>query len=129
MDRMDKESKNMNLVFELEHVICSPNADYDLCKPIANVTEFMQWLKKEGHHITIWTKRFNDLGTKLKTEEWLKIHQISYDRLIFDRPRNAIFVDETPSNCKYLGYNDDVIAVAALFEEWKKEITKEENDR
>tara|TARA_Y100000034_G_scaffold131711_1_gene193059 strand:+ start:2083 stop:2472 length:390 start_codon:yes stop_codon:yes gene_type:complete len=129
MDRMDKESKNMNLVFELEHVICSPNADYNLCKPVVNVTEFMQWLKKEGHHITIWTKRFNDLGTKLKTEEWLKIHQISYDRLIFDRPRNAIFVDETPSNCKYLGYNDDVIAVAALFEEWKKEITKEENDR
>ena len=129
MEGMDKEGEDMNLVFELEHVICSPNADYDLCKPIVNVTEFMQWLKKEGHHITIWTKRFNDLGTKLKTEGWLKIHQISYDRLIFDRPRNAIFVDETPSNCKYLGYSDDVLAVAALFEEWKKEITRKENDR
>ena len=126
---MDKGSENMNLVFELEHVICSPNADYDLCKPIANVTEFMQWLKKEGHHITIWTKRFNDLGTKLKTEGWLKIHQIHYDRLIFDRPRNAIFVDETPSNCKYFGYNDDVVTIAGLFEEWKEEITRKENDR
>jgi len=119
----------MNLVFELEHVICSPNADYDLCKPIVNVTEFMQWLKKKGHHITIWTKRFNDLGTKLKTEEWLKIHQISYDRLIFDRPRNAIFVDETPSNCKYFNHNDDVLTTAQLFEEWKEEITRKENDR
>jgi len=129
MDRMDRKGKNMNLVFELEHVICSPNADYDLCKPIVNVTEFMHWLKKEDHYITIWTKRFNDLGTKLKTEGWLKMHQIPYDRLIFDRPRNAIFVDETPSNCKYLGYNDDVIVVAGLFEEWKEEITRKENDR
>lgn len=114
----------MNLVFELEHVVCTPNADYNLCKPIVNVTEFMQWLQKEGHHITIWTRRFNDLETKLKTEQWLKLNQIPYNRLIFDRPRNAIFVDETPSNCKYFTHTDDVCTIAGLFEEWKKDITK-----
>jgi len=114
------ETKPMNLVFEMEHVICSPNADYNLCKPIANVTEFMQWLKKRGHHITIWTKRCNELETKMKTESWLKIQQIPYDRLLFDRPRKAVFVVETPSNCQYFGDEGDIFTVAELFREWKK---------
>ena len=115
----------MNLVFEMEHVICSPNADYNLCRPIANVTEFMQWLKKTGHHITIWTKRTNELEVKMKTEDWLKIQQIPYDRLIFDRPRNAIFINETPSNTIYLGSDDmDVFTTAELFKEWKRSVRK-----
>ena len=113
----------MNLVFEMEHVICSPNADYNLCKPIANVTEFMQWLHKEGHHITIWTKRTNELETKMKTEDWLKIQQIPYNRLLFNRPRNAIFINETPSNTIYLGSEDmDIFTTAELFKEWKKSV-------
>ena len=54
----------------------------------------MQWLKlNKGHHITIWTKRSNELETKMKTEDWLKIQQIPYNRLLFDRPRNAVFVN------------------------------------
>jgi len=135
MERVDKESKgkscageSMNIVFELEHVICSPHADFNLCRPLANVTEFMLWLKKEGHHITIWTRRCNELEVKMKTESWLKINQIPYDRLIFDRPRTPVFVDETPANCKYFGHSDDVYIIAGLFEEWKKEITAEEKE-
>ena len=118
----------MNLIFEMEHVICSPNADYGLCKPIANVTEFMQWLRKSGHHITIWTKRSNEMETKMKTENWLKIQQIPYDRLLFDRPKNPIFVDETPPNAKYHRNIGDNGIVEMLFEEWKewnKETQKE----
>ena len=39
----------MNLVFEMEHVICSPNADYNLCRPIANVTGIYAMVKvKQG---------------------------------------------------------------------------------
>ncbi len=123
MDRLHQRSgeEDMNLVFEMEHVICSPNADYNLCRPIANVTEFMQWLRKSGHHITIWTKRSNELEVKMKTEDWLKIQQIPYDRLLFDRPRKAIFVDETPSNCQYFGTDsNDVFVVSELFKEWKE---------
>ena len=62
----------VNLVFEMEHVICSPNADYNLCRPIANVTEFMQWLTKQGHHITIWTKRSNELEVTMKNKRLVK---------------------------------------------------------
>ena len=111
----------VNLVFEMEHVICSPNADYNLCRPIANVTEFMQWLTKQGHHITIWTKRSNELEVTMKTKDWLKIQQIPYDRLLFDRPRKGVFVNETPANCIYFGSDDDdVYIIAELFKEWKE---------
>ena len=119
MGRVAKNGETLNLVFAMDDVICTPHADINASRPIANVTEFMQWLKKQGHHITIWSTRLNDLETKLKTEQWLKAHQIPYDRLLFDRPRKAIFVDETPSSCKYYTHSDDLYTVAELFEEWK----------
>ena len=111
----------------MDGVICTPPKGVrfgvtDYIKnvlPIEDTTEFMMWCKKNGHHITIWSTRLNDLETKLKTEQWLKAHQIPYDRLLFDRPRKAIFVDETPSSCKYYTHSDDLYTVAELFEEWK----------
>ena len=97
-------------------------------KPITNATEFMQWLRMEGHSIIIWSRRPNDLAVKFATEQWLDLHQVPYDRLLFDRPDEAIFVNETPANAKYFGYDDDVAIVAALFEEWKEWTTKKEQD-
>ena len=119
------EVKPMNLVFELDGVICtaptfSDPTTYDNCLPLANVTEFMQSLKKKKHHITIWTTRLNDLASKLSTEKWLKLHQIPYDRLLFDRPTNPIYIDETPPNAKYYTAVGDNQIVAMLFEEWKE---------
>ena len=52
-----------------------------------------------------------------------------YHRLIFDRPVSPIFVNETPSNAKYYAYDDDVKVVAELFEEWKKEWSKNGKER
>lgn len=125
----------MRLVFDLDGVICTPPKGIqfgivtwiDKCKPIENTTEFMQWLIKNNHEIIIWCKRPNDLAVKFATEQWLDLHQIPYSRLLFDRPDNAIFVNETPSNAKYFAYDNDVKVVAGLFEEWKQEWKK--NDR
>ncbi len=110
----------MNLVFELDNVICTPNADYLACKPIANCTEFMQFCQNKGHHITIWTNRNNEMEVKMKTERWLKMHQIPYDRVLFDKPRDPIFVNETPSNAKYYERvgDADMYIVSQLYEEW-----------
>jgi len=124
----------MKFVFDLDGVICTPPKGIQFgmieyiknSKPIANSVEFMQWLNKE-HQIVIWCNRPNDLAVKFATEQWLDLHQVPYDRLIFDRPDDAIYVNETPSNAKYFGYDDDVKVVAELFEEWKKEWRK--NDR
>ena len=118
----------MKFIFNLDGVICTPPkgvkfglVDYIKdSKPIANVVEFMQWVKKD-HHITIWTNRPNDLAVKFATENWLDLYQVPYNRLLFDRPDDAIYVNETPSNAKYFAYDDDVKVVAELFEEWKKE--------
>ncbi len=126
----------MKLVFELDGVICTPPEGVQFgiveyvkhSKPIANAAEFMQWLRKEGHDIVIWSRRPNDLAVKFATEQWLDLHQVPYDRLIFDRPDDAIYVNETPANAKFYSYDDDVAIVAAMFEEWKEWTTKKEQD-
>ena len=118
----------MNFVFNLDGVICTPPKGIQFgiveyvnsSKPIVNAIEFIQWLQKD-HKIVIWTNRPNDLSVKLATEQWLKLHQVAYDRLIFDRPDDAIYVNETPSNAKYFSYDEDVKIVGSLFEEWKQE--------
>ena len=119
----------MKLVFNLDDVICTPAKGIKFgipnyienCLPIEDSISFMIWLKKNGHHITIWCERPNDLAVKFATEQWLDLHQVPYHRLIFDRPENPIYVNETPSNAKYFAYDDDVKVVAELFEEWKQE--------
>jgi len=126
----------MKFVFELDGVICTPPKGIQFgiveyvqhSKPITNATEFMQWLRKEEHDIVIWSRRPNDLAVKFATEQWLDLHQVPYDRLIFDRPDDAIYVNETPANAKFYSYDDDVAIVAAMFEEWKEWTTKKEQD-
>ncbi len=125
----------MKFVFELDGVICTPPEGIQFgiveyvqhSKPIANASEFMHWLRKEGHDIIIWSRRPNDLAVKFATEQWLDLHQVPYDRLIFDRPDDPVYVNETPANAKYYSYDDDVAIVAALFEEWKEWKTNTEN--
>ena len=110
------EIQTMNLIFGLEGVIRHNN------KPLVNVIEFMMWLKRSKHHITIWSTKSNALDNKLDVERWLKMEQVPYDRLLFDRPEDPIFVDETPPNSKYYTHAGDNNVVAMLFEEWKESI-------
>ena len=122
----------MHFVFDLDGVICTPAkgvkfgiVEYvEHCKPIANVSQFMHWLKDNNHLIVIWCNRPNDLAVKLATESWLELNENPFDRLLFDRPDYPIFVNETPANAKYYSYDENVSIVAELFEEWKKCITE-----
>ena len=122
----------MHFVFDLDGVICTPAkgikfgiVDYvKSCKPIANVSQFMHWLRGNNHLIVIWCNRPNDLAVKIATENWLELNEIPYDRLLFDRPDYPIFVNETPANAKYFNYDENVSIIAELFEEWKKCITE-----
>ena len=123
----------MNLVFSLDHVICTPPKGMkagiynymDSCLPIEDTNEFMQWCKKNGHHITIWTERPNDLAVKVATEAWLEMNQVPYDRLLFDRPHDYITVDEAPSHAKFYKHIGDMSVVAQMYEEWKRDRQKE----
>ena len=125
----------MKLVFNLDGVICTPPTGVQFgipeyiknSLPIENAIEFMQWVRKNDHEIMIWTNRPNDLAVKFATEQWLDLHQVPYDRLLFDRPDDPVFVNETPANAKYYSYDSDIQVVGMLFEEWKEWKKKEEN--
>ena len=124
----------MKLLFNLDDVICTPAKGIkfglpDYIKsflPIEDTTEFMIWLKKKNHHITIWCERPNDLAVKMQTEEWLEIHQVPYDRLLFDRPTNFVNVDETPSHAKFYKHLGDLGIIAQMYEEWINERQQEQ---
>ena len=119
----------MKLLFNLDDVICTPAKGINFgvveyvkhCKPIEDTTEFMLWLKKNDHHITIWCERPNDLAVKLATEEWLKLNQVPYDRVLFDRPSNYVSVDEVPAHAKFYKHLGDLGRVAGIYEEWKND--------
>ncbi len=119
----------MNIVFNLDGVICKDENDRILWKharPLVNVTEFMHWLHDNGHHITIWCERPNEMEIKLMTENWLKIEQIPYNRLLFDRPKDPVYVNDTPPNAKYFKAWGDNEVISLLFEEWKEWIKKQQ---
>ena len=123
----------MNLVFNLDGVICTPPKGVQLgiythmesCLPIEDTNEFMQWCRKNGHHITIWAQRPNDLAVKVATEAWLELNQVPYDRLLFDRPDDYIDINEAPSHAKFYKHIDDLGVVAQMYEEWKNDRQKE----
>ena len=126
----------MNLVFNLDGVICTPPKGMQLgiythmesCLPIEDTNEFMQWCKKNGHHITIWAQRPNDLAVKVATQTWLELNQVPYDRLLFDRPDDYIDIDEAPSHAKFYKHIDDMGVVAQMYEEWKNDRQKESSE-
>jgi hypothetical protein len=119
----------MKLLFNLDDVICTPAKGINFgvveyikhCRPIEDTTEFMIWLRKNDHHITIWCERPNDLAVKLATEEWLKLNQVPYDRVLFDRPSNYVSVDEVPAHAKFYKHLGDLGIVAEMYEEWKND--------
>ena len=123
----------MNLVFNLDGVICTPPKGVQLgiythmeaCLPIEDTNEFMQWCRKRGHHITIWAQRPNDLAVKVATQTWLELNQVPYDRLLFDRPDDYIDINEAPSHAKFYKHIDDLGVVAQMYEEWKNDRQKE----
>ena len=122
----------MKFVFNLDGVICTPPKGIEVgvysyigsCLPIEDTNEFMQWCKKNGHHITIWAERPNDLAVKVATETWLEINQVPYDRLLFDRPDSYIDIDEAPSHAKFYKHIGDMSVVAEMYEEWKNDKTR-----
>jgi len=117
----------MNLVFGMDGVICTPcktPEEVERAKPLTNVKEFIDWLMLKEHHVTIWCKRPNSLDWVMSTKEWCADNRIAYDRLLFDRPYNAVLVRETPPNAKYYKHDSDLNIIADMFEEWKEWIVK-----
>ena len=126
----------MKLVFDLDNVICTPPKGIKFvvieyinnAKPIEDVAEFMAWCY-DRHEIIIWANRPNDLAVKLATEKWLELHSIKYHRLLLDKPDSHVYVNETPSHAKFYKHLGDLGIVAELYEEWKNDKIKREEDK
>jgi capsule biosynthesis phosphatase len=106
-------------VFDLDHTICIPQLQfpdtyrrYRLAAPILQMIEYMQDLHWRGERIVIHTARrmLTHKGDLEKieadvgqvTRDWLDVHNVPYDELIFGKPYGDFYIDDKalrPDEC------------------------------
>jgi quercetin dioxygenase-like cupin family protein len=86
---------------DLDNTLCNTkNSNYNSSTPILERIEYVNNLKKEGNHITIWTARGATSGidhsdlTKKQLSEW----NIFYDELLIGKPNYDIYIDDKSFN-------------------------------
>ena len=86
---------------DLDNTLCNTkNSNYNISTPILERVEYVNNLKKEGNHITIWTARGATSGidhsdlTKKQLSEW----NICYDELLMGKPNYDIYIDDKSFN-------------------------------
>jgi quercetin dioxygenase-like cupin family protein len=76
------------------------NSDYKNSKPIKERIRYVNELKKQGHHISIWTARGASSGidhyelTASQLKEWA----VNYDILLMGKPDYDIYIDDKSFN-------------------------------
>lgn len=90
--------------FDMDNTICTSirrNHPEDILKvkPRENVIKIMRELKNKGHEILIFTRR-NACGKNARklTIQWLRKHDIPYDKLITNKPHFDILIDDRAYN-------------------------------
>lgn len=109
---MEESIRKQSIVFDLDHTICFPIngaintfEKYGMAKPNIEVINKMQYLKSKGFKIKICTARrmLTHKGDLKKiiddvrqiTEDWLILHNVPYDELIFGKPySSSYYVDD-----------------------------------
>jgi len=88
----------MNLLIDIDGTICDDISNKEYYKfatanIIDNSVEYINNLYNQGHNITFFTARLEKHRTV--TEEWLKINNFKYHKLIMDKPTggNYIWID------------------------------------
>jgi quercetin dioxygenase-like cupin family protein len=86
---------------DLDNTLCNTkNSNYINATPILERIEYVNNLKKEGNHITIWTARGANSGinhhelTKKQLAEW----NVQYDELLMGKPDYDIYIDDKSFN-------------------------------
>jgi len=125
---------------DLDNTLCKMNNssfDYKECIPIIERIEFVNRLKDEGNHITIWTARGANSGinheklTLSQLNEW----NIHYDELLINKPHYDIYLDDKSYNIDdYFPIPNEEINVSKKISSeiiekgWGKEIIFVNND-
>jgi uncharacterized HAD superfamily protein len=64
---------------------------YDTAEPIKEAINKVNELFGQDHVIILFTSRFEE--DRLVTREWLKKHKVRYTKLVMDKPRADIYID------------------------------------
>lgn len=109
----------MIIVFDLDKTLCSPLSRKDAyeevkdCKPVEHMVKAIRELKTKGHKIVIWTHR--SPVTKWETIEWLKKHNVPYNKIMFDKQKYDLIIDDKA----YPSYN---FLTSKIIEEYAESI-------
>jgi quercetin dioxygenase-like cupin family protein len=87
--------------FDLDNTLCKTNVNnYNESIPIQERIEYVNKIKNEGNHVTIWTARGAKSGIDHKelTLKQLKKWNILYDELLMGKPDYDIYIDDKSFN-------------------------------
>ena len=88
----------MIIAFDLDNTLCEPiskSTNILEClkvKPIKKYVTLLKLLKNKGHTILIFTHRHR--CTKPTTLLWLAMHKIPYDKLVMNKPKYDLLIDD-----------------------------------
>ena len=86
---------------DLDNTLCNTqNSNYINSNPILERIEYVNNLKKEGNHITIWTARGAKSGINYSelTKQQLSNWNVQYDELLMGKPDYDIYIDDKSFN-------------------------------
>jgi len=86
---------------DLDNTLCrNENSDYVNSQPIIERIQFINKLKSEGNHITIWTARgaISGIDHRILTLQQLKEWCVDYDELLMGKPHYDVYLDDKSFN-------------------------------
>ena len=89
------------IFFDLDNTLCkTENSDYKNSTPIYERIQYLNSLKEQGNHISIWTARGSTSGIDYKelTLKQLNDWHINYNELIMKKPNYDIYIDDKSFN-------------------------------
>jgi len=107
---------------DLDNTLCrTTDSNYEASSPIQERIDYVNSLKVEGNHITIWTARGATSGidhkelTLTQLAEW----NVHYDELMMGKPHYDIYLDDKSFNI------DSIFPVPSANESNSKKLTSE----
>ena len=86
---------------DLDNTLCiTENSNYEKSQPIQDRINYVNKLKSEGNHITIWTARgvTSGIDHKVLTLKQLDNWAVQYDDLLMGKPDYDIYLDDKSFN-------------------------------
>jgi mannose-6-phosphate isomerase-like protein (cupin superfamily) len=127
----------MKYYIDLDNTLCfTEKSDYENSVPILERIRYVNELKKQGNHITIWTARGGRTGIDHRelTLKQLKEWNVEYDDLLMGKPDYDIYIDDKSFNVDSKwpvpqeNFKSKKLPVEVVPKGWGKEIIFVNND-